>query len=203
MSPEAEYYQDQGRQGDVDGLIFIVGRHRSRGRSVEVFLAAPPLPVERRVAVEHLFPETALGYAQTIVVLRYRGEVTGADHDILYTFTPPVKAEYALPGVGAVDPGKTRGIEVDLVEDRFLPQKGIEIANPALESGMKMILENGPLQLQFMVPFRPLAQFVPHEEKLLAGVGVHVAIEHAQVGELLPFVAGHLVDHGAPYITSS
>ncbi len=45
-----------------------------------------------------------------------------------------------------------------------------------------------------MVPFLSLAELAAHEEKLLAGLGVHVAEQDAQVGELLPVVTGHLAE---------
>src|SRR5437762_11160821 len=42
-----------------------------------------------------------------------------------------------------------------------------------------------------MIPFVHLAEFAAHEEKFLARMSVHPPIKHPQVGELLPFVAGH------------
>ena len=45
-----------------------------------------------------------------------------------------------------------------------------------------------------MVPLAPLANLVAHEQELLARVAVHVAVQQPQVGELLPQVAGHLVE---------
>ncbi len=45
-----------------------------------------------------------------------------------------------------------------------------------------------------MRPFAHLSEFVSHEQQLLARLREHVAIEQAQVGEPLPFVARHLAD---------
>src|SRR5699024_12799309 len=51
-----------------------------------------------------------------------------------------------------------------------------------------------PVQLLFLIPLDELAELLPHEEQLLAGMGHHVAVEGAQVGELFLIVAGHLVE---------
>ena len=48
-----------------------------------------------------------------------------------------------------------------------------------------------------MVPLVPLAELAAHEQQLLAGLRVHVAVEQAQVGELLPVVARHLAEERA------
>ena len=54
-----------------------------------------------------------------------------------------------------------------------------------------------PLEARIVVPLRPLAEFVAHEQKLLPGMAEHEAVEKPQVGEFLPVVAGHLAKHGA------
>ena len=46
-----------------------------------------------------------------------------------------------------------------------------------------------------MIPLAPLGDLAAHEQQLLARMREHVAVERAQVGVLLPHVAGHLVDH--------
>jgi hypothetical protein len=43
-----------------------------------------------------------------------------------------------------------------------------------------------------VAPLLPLGELAAHEEELLARVRPHEAVERAQVGELLPVVAGHL-----------
>ena len=42
-----------------------------------------------------------------------------------------------------------------------------------------------------MVPFPPLAEFIPHEHELLAGQREHVAIKQSQVGALFPLIPRH------------
>ena len=48
-----------------------------------------------------------------------------------------------------------------------------------------------------VVPLLALPDLLPHEQQLLAGMRPHVGQERARVGELLPFVARHLVDQRA------
>src|SRR5690349_20546771 len=50
-----------------------------------------------------------------------------------------------------------------------------------------------PIQTFRFGPFTPLTKLAAHEQKLLAGMRPHVAVKRAQVRELLPLVAGHLV----------
>ena len=59
---------------------------------------------------------------------------------------------------------------------------------------MVLVAQECPVELRVVVPFGPLAEFAPHEEQLLAGHRVLVAVKQPQVGELLPVVAGHLRD---------
>ena len=58
-------------------------------------------------------------------------------------------------------------------------------------------LEQVPVDRLVVLPLAPLGELVAHEEELLAGVAEHVAVEQAEVGELLPDVARHLVDQRA------
>ena len=54
-------------------------------------------------------------------------------------------------------------------------------------------LEQVPVEAFVVVPLAPLRDLAPHEQQLLARVAVHVAVEQPEIGELLPEVAGHLV----------
>ena len=53
------------------------------------------------------------------------------------------------------------------------------------------------MQAGVEVPLVPLAEVAAHEQQLLAGMRPHVAVQQPQVGELLPQVAGHLVQQRA------
>ena len=55
-------------------------------------------------------------------------------------------------------------------------------------------LEQVPVEAFVVAPFTPLRDLAPHEEQLLPGVAVHVAVKQPEVGEFLPEVARHLVE---------
>src|ERR1700722_3170616 len=59
------------------------------------------------------------------------------------------------------------------------------------------MFEEIPLEAGIVVPLRPLAEFVAHEQQLLSWVAEHETVEKAQVCEFLPVVARHLANHGA------
>ena len=62
---------------------------------------------------------------------------------------------------------------------------------------MRVPLHQVPLQAGVEVPLVPLAEVAAHEQQLLARMRPHVAVQQPQVGELLPQVAGHLVQQRA------
>ena len=57
---------------------------------------------------------------------------------------------------------------------------------------MVLVAQQGPVEVGVVIPLGPLAEFAPHKEELFAGHCVLVAVQHPQVGELLPVIAGHL-----------
>ena len=61
---------------------------------------------------------------------------------------------------------------------------------------MEFELQKFPGDLSFPVPFGVGSEFLAHEEEFLAGVAIHVAEEGADVGEALPFIAGHFTEEG-------
>ena len=54
-----------------------------------------------------------------------------------------------------------------------------------------------PVEGFVMVPLVPLAEFAAHEDELFSRMGEHPAIEHAEICEFLPLVAGHFRDERA------
>src|ERR1700681_1520470 len=51
-----------------------------------------------------------------------------------------------------------------------------------------------PVQAMVFAEFAALRELLAYEEQLLAGMRVLIAIEQAEVGKLLPQVAGHFVE---------
>ena len=69
----------------------------------------------------------------------------------------------------------------------------VEGRHQVLYALMLRIAQQVPVQFAVVVPLAPLAELASHEQQLLARVRPHEAQVQAQVGELLPAVAGHLV----------
>src|SRR5215469_18654932 len=77
------------------------------------------------------------------------------------------------------------------MQRRLLAVQPVQVAQPEPDSGMRRLSRIVPLERVIVVPLPPLPEFAAHEKQLLAGLSIHPAIEQAQVGELLPVVAGH------------
>ena len=73
----------------------------------------------------------------------------------------------------------------------------VEIAHQRLNAGMPRAVEQVPVERMVMPPFVFLAELVAHEQQLLAGMTEHEAVIGAQIGEALPFVAGHAAEDRA------
>ena len=94
-----------------------------------------------------------------------------------------------------IDPREASRVEIERVQCRLLPVELVQVRHPALHAGVRCVLEQMPVQARLVVPLAPLGDLRAHEQQLLAGLSIHVAIEQPQVGELLPVVARHLREH--------
>lgn len=57
---------------------------------------------------------------------------------------------------------------------------------------MVFVTKELPVEFPVVVPLSPHAKLTAHEEQFLAGHGVLVGVQHAQVCKLLPVIAWHL-----------
>ena len=76
------------------------------------------------------------------------------------------------------------------------PVDQVQVAHQALNAQMARVLQQAPVQRAVMVPLGGLGELAAHEQQLFTGVGEHEPIAGAQIGQLLPAVAGHLAQHG-------
>ena len=60
-----------------------------------------------------------------------------------------------------------------------------------------LVVEQVPVERMVVIPFALLAELAAHEHQLLAGMAEHEAVIGAQIGEALPFVAGHAAEDRA------
>ena len=128
---------------------------------------------------------------------RDRREVEDHHHEIVRIARVADDRDDAVLVVVAVDPAEARGVEVHLVKRRLGAVVPVEILNVSPQTGVRRLVEQVPVETVIVVPFAPLPELRPHEEQLLAGMPVLVAVQRAQRRELLPHVARQLVEHRA------
>ena len=96
--------------------------------------------------------------------------------------------------VATVNPLKPRFSKVLSVEGGFGFVEGVEGGRESLEPLMGWVSEKLPFEIAPDIPLTPLTKFHAHEQGFLAGMGKHVGVETANVGELLPLITGHFTD---------
>ncbi|OIQ72530.1 hypothetical protein GALL_458440 [mine drainage metagenome] len=96
-----------------------------------------------------------------------------------------------------VNPFKTSGLKVQLVQRRGGTVQRIEIAHQSLHAGVGRVVEHMPVQAVLVIPFALLGEFAAHEHQFLARMGPHEAVIGAQVGEFLITLPRHFGDHAA------
>jgi len=170
-----KHNDSQGRQRDIKGMTVTVRCNWTGWDPSHIALSAPP--IEERVTIDGFLPSTSQRHPEPVVVPRYGREIAGADNDIPCISALPEKAQNTLLAVVTVDPGKAGRFEILLDQGPFSSEKGIEIPNPPLESLVRIVLEELPLQARIVIPLRPLTELTSHEEELLAGMKIHIAIE--------------------------
>ena len=99
--------------------------------------------------------------------------------------------------VVAIDPLEAELVEVVPPEGRFCLVENVEVIHQPLDALVRLVVEQIPLEIAPHIPFSPLAEFHPHEDRLLAGVGPHVGEQRPGVGVLLPVISRHLVQEMA------
>ena len=149
-----------------------------------------------RIRVEDLLPLPGLRQSEQIVVTRHGRHVGEADRGAPGVIPPDPTEDIGLRVIG-IDPLEASGIVVALPQCRSCAVGSIDVAHGPCDTGVLLELHEPPGEPRVGVPLRGLCELSAHEEQLAARVCPHVAEVGAQVGELLPAVAGHLPDEGA------
>ena len=106
----------------------------------------------------------------------------------------------ALDGIEAalllvvVEPRKARRVVVPLAECSVVEVEVAQRRHVVRERVVDGIVEHVPVLLTALVPLAHLPELAAHEVELLARMHVHVQVEDAGLGELVPVVAVHLVE---------
>ncbi len=152
--------------------------------------------VDLGIAVKDFAVETILRYANAETAVQYGREIADRHH-VAAVFCLTQKGNHAVVGIVALDPLKAIVGEVQLVQGWFAGAEGVEVGDQALDALVRRKLQQMPLQIVPDVPLAAVAELHPHKQSFLAGVGKHVAVKAAQVGKLIPVVAGHFTRHRA------
>src|SRR5260370_42311634 len=112
-------------------------------------------------------------------------------------FPAAEKGKNAVVRVVGVNPFETMPIKIDFMKGRFRRIEVVEVGDELLNAAVRIPLERVPIEAASFAPLLTLSDFLAHEEELFARVSALVGVQQAEIGELLPHVAGHFVEKRA------
>src|SRR6266487_3710155 len=146
------------------------------------------------VSVQDFAIEAGVRNAKTITFTDDGRGVDDGDNEVFRILATTDESKNAVVGVVGVNPFETVPVKIDLMKSGFGGVEFVEIGDKALDATMGIPLEQVPVEAAGFAPFVALGEFLAHKEKFLAGVGVLIGVEQAEISELLPEVAGHFVE---------
>src|SRR5260370_33404189 len=146
------------------------------------------------VGVHDFEIEAGIGDTQAIAFADYWSGVDDGDDQVFRIFATADERKNAVVGVVGVNPFESMPVEIDLVKGGFGGVKPVEVADEMLDATMGIVLQQVPLQAVGFTPFVTLGDLLTHKEEFLSRVSVLIGVEEAEIGKLLPHIAGHLVE---------
>src|SRR5882672_3806219 len=146
------------------------------------------------VGVHDFTVQAGVRNTKTITAADDRRGVDDGDDEIFGIFSAADKGEHTVVRIVGINPFETMPVKFDLMEGGLGGIEVIEVSDELLDAAMRVVLEQVPVQAVRFGPFAALGKFLAHEEEFLAGMGVLIGVEKTEIGELLPHVAGHLVE---------
>ena len=146
------------------------------------------------VGVHDFAVEAGIGDTQAIAFADYRSGVHDSDDQVFGIFAAADERKNAVVGVVGVNPFETMPVEIDLMKSGFSGVKMVEIGDKMLDAAVGIVLEQVPIQAVGFAPFVALGELLTHKEEFLSGMSVLIAVEKTEVCELLPQIAGHLME---------
>jgi len=148
--------------------------------------------VSRGVGIDDLAIEARLRDADAVIGERDGSEVAHHHQMVRVVARVADKSDDGMVGVVEINPLKARGIEIHFMQGAFGAVQVIQVSDQELKLAVRVILEQIPVEALMGVPFILLSELAAHEEHFLARMAVEEGVKRAEVGKLLPDVAGHL-----------
>jgi len=186
---EIDRGQRRESEGQRIGLIHV--RNRIGAESAEV--AHVRTAVNGGVAVEYFGVKTRLGDTDEVAFANDGSCVHDDDEEVGRIFTTANERQDAVVGVVRVQPLEPLPVEIDLMERRLGGVERVEVGDETLNAAVGIMLEKMPIQAVSFAPFVALGKFLPHEKKFFAGMRILIREQEAEIGKLLPEIAGHFV----------
>ena len=159
-------------------------------------VADPAAPILFGVTVEQLLPPTAPWHPNVVALANDRRAVQD-DQNELARPRLPQEGVGAVVGVIGINPLVARRVSVKLVEGGFGRVEPVQVAERIEHAPVRGEHQQVPIQALVVLPFTPLRELTAHKDQFLARLPVEIAVEQAQVGELLPDIAGHFIEQRA------
>src|SRR5271166_3738840 len=169
-----EKYYGQGWGGKQDGMRLPLPRSWFGGQAAGV--SHITAAIIGRVAVQQLAVKSWRGHTHAIAFPRYRREISQHHHEVVGILGAADERDDTVVHIVKVDPLKTFPTEVHLVQRGLLDIQLVECLHILLQITMRDETQELEVELPCVIPLAPLSDLAAHEEELLAGMGVHVAV---------------------------
>lgn len=140
-----------------------------------------------------MFPNPGKRNADAVIFARGGGEVEDYDDLLFWAIPFADEADDGISLVVGFNPFETFVVELFFMECGFGFVKDVERLNRFLDAFVGMLFGEVPIEALVVVPFFSLAEFTPLKYQFCTRVGELFAEKEAEIGELLPVVAGHFV----------
>jgi len=149
--------------------------------------------VDGSVGVENFGVEAGLWDADEVAFADDWSGVHDDGEKIGGIFSAPKERENAVVGVIGVEPFEPVPVEIDLMERGLGGVEPVKVRDKTKDAPVGVMLQEMPIHAASFTPFLTLGKFLTHEKEFLAGMGVLIGEQEAEIGKLLPEVARHFV----------
>jgi len=150
--------------------------------------------VDGSVGVENFGIKAGLWDADEVTFANDRSGVHDDGEKIGGIFSAPKERENAVVGVVGVQPFEPAPVEIHFMQRRLSGVEPVKVRDKTKDAPVGVMLQEMPIHAASFTPFLTLRKFLTHEKKFLARMSVLIGEQEAEIGKLLPEVAGHFVE---------